>query len=73
VEARRVALFSLISVGYSIMPSASRLHGIKSRRMRWAGHVPRTGRREMHIGFLVVKPQEREDYDDKDVGGWKIL
>jgi hypothetical protein len=24
---------------------------IKSRRMRWAGHVVRMGRREMHVGY----------------------
>jgi hypothetical protein len=28
---------------------------IKPRRMRWAGHVARMGRRVMHIG-LVEKP-----------------
>jgi hypothetical protein len=25
---------------------------IKSRRMRWAGHVTQMRRREMHVGFL---------------------
>jgi len=24
---------------------------IKSRRMRWAGHIARMGREEVHIGF----------------------
>jgi hypothetical protein len=31
-------------------PSIIRM--IKSRRMKWVGHVARVGRREMHIGFL---------------------
>jgi hypothetical protein len=30
-------------------PSIIRI--IKSRRMRWAGHVARMGRRGMHIGY----------------------
>jgi hypothetical protein len=37
---------------------------IKSRRMRWAGHVARTGRRGMHIGYWL---------EDQDIGGWTIL
>jgi hypothetical protein len=31
---------------------------MKSRRMRWPGHVARVGRRVMHIGFLG-KPEEK--------------
>jgi hypothetical protein len=32
------------------LPGITRM--IKSRRMRWAGHVARMGRREMHIEYL---------------------
>jgi hypothetical protein len=34
------------------------IRAIKSRRMRWAGHVARMGRGEMHIGFLWGDPRE---------------
>jgi hypothetical protein len=30
---------------------------IKSRRMRWAGHVAQIGRRGLHIRLLVGKPE----------------
>jgi hypothetical protein len=30
---------------------------IKSRRMRWAGHVARMGESEVFTGFLVGKPE----------------
>jgi hypothetical protein len=32
---------------------------IKSRRMRWAGHVARMGRREMRIGCWWESQRER--------------
>jgi hypothetical protein len=32
---------------------------IKSRRMRWAGHVARIGKRAVHTGFLVGRPEGR--------------
>jgi hypothetical protein len=46
---------------------------IKSRRMRWAGHVARMGRRGMHIGYWWEMQKERDHGEDKDVGGWTIL
>jgi hypothetical protein len=30
---------------------------IKSRRMKWAGYVARTGRREMHVGYWWESPK----------------
>jgi hypothetical protein len=33
---------------------------IKSRRMRWAGHVVRMGRRGMHIGYWWESQKERD-------------
>jgi hypothetical protein len=39
---------------------------IKSRRMRWAGHVARWGRRGTHIGYWW----ERDHLEDQDIGGW---
>jgi hypothetical protein len=46
---------------------------IKSRRMIWAGHVARMGRRGMHIGFWWESQKERDHKEDLDVGGRIIL
>jgi hypothetical protein len=46
---------------------------IKSRRMRWAGHVARMGRRGMHIGYWWESQKVIDHWQDQDVGGWKIL
>jgi hypothetical protein len=46
---------------------------INSRRMRWAGHVARMGRRGMHIGYWWESQKERDHYEDQDVCGWIIL
>jgi hypothetical protein len=35
----------------NLYSSPSIIRVIKSRRMRWAGHVARMGRRGMHIGY----------------------
>jgi hypothetical protein len=37
---------------------------IKSRRMRWTGHVARMGRRG---------EKERDHYEDQKVGEWTML
>jgi hypothetical protein len=42
---------------------------IKSRRMRWAGHVARTGRGEVLTGFWLGGPKARDHWKDLDVGG----
>jgi hypothetical protein len=34
---------------HNLYSSTNRM--IKSRRMRWAGHVARMGRRGMHVGY----------------------
>jgi hypothetical protein len=39
---------------HNLYPSPSIILIIKSRRMRWTGHVPRMGRRVVH---LVAKPE----------------
>jgi hypothetical protein len=46
---------------------------MKSRRMRWAGHVARMGRRGMHIEFWWENQKERDHEEDQDVGGLIIL
>jgi hypothetical protein len=42
---------------------------IKSRRMRWAGHVARMGMGEVLTGFWLGGPKVRDNWEDLGVGG----
>jgi hypothetical protein len=46
---------------------------IKSRMVRWVGHVARMGRREIHIGYYWESQMEREHREDQGLGGFSIL
>jgi hypothetical protein len=46
---------------------------IKSRRIRWAGHVARMGRREACIWFRWGNLRERDHWEDPVVDGRIIL
>jgi hypothetical protein len=46
---------------------------IKSRRTRWAGHVARMGREEVHTGFWWGNLKERDHLEDGGVDGRIIL
>jgi len=46
---------------------------IKSRRMRWAGHVARMGEERACIGSWWGNRRERDHWRDLDVDGWIIL
>jgi len=46
---------------------------IKSRRMRWAGHVARMGEERGVYRVLVGKPEGRSHWEDLGVDGWIIL
>ena len=46
---------------------------VKSRRMRWVGHVARMGRGEVCTGFWRRNPRERDHWGDPDVDGRIIL
>jgi hypothetical protein len=46
---------------------------IKSRRMRWAGHVARMGAGEVFTGFWLGGPKVRDHWEDLGVGGRIIL
>ena len=46
---------------------------VKSRRMRWAGHVARMGTGEVYTGFLWGNVRERDHLGDLGVCGKMIL
>jgi len=46
---------------------------IKSRRMRWAGHVARMGEERECIGSWWGNRREGDHWGDLDVDGWIIL
>jgi hypothetical protein len=58
---------------HNLYSSPNIIRMIKSRRMRWAGHVERMGEREMHLGYWLESQKERDHYEDQDVGRWTIL
>jgi hypothetical protein len=58
---------------HNLYSSPSVIRMIKSRRMRWAGHVARIGRSGMHIGYFWESQKERDHWEDEDVGGRTIL
>jgi hypothetical protein len=45
---------------HNLYSSPNIIRMMKSRMMRWAGHVARMGRREMHIGYLWGNQEERD-------------
>ena len=53
--------------------SLNTVRAIKSRRMRWAGHVARMGEEIVVYGFLLVKLEEGDHWGDLGVDGWLIL
>jgi hypothetical protein len=57
----------------NLYSSPSIIRMMKSRRMRWAGHVGRMGRRGMQIEYRWESQKERYHYEDQNVGGWIIL
>jgi hypothetical protein len=46
---------------------------IKSRRMRWAGHVAQMGGREACVGFWWGNLRERDHWREPGVGGKTVL
>jgi hypothetical protein len=58
---------------HNLYSSPNIIRMIKSRRMRWTGHVARRGRGGMHIGYGWGSQKERVHKEDQDIGGWTIL
>jgi hypothetical protein len=53
--------------------SPNTIRMIKSRNIKWVGHVARMGRRRMHTGFWQENKKESDKYQDLDEGRWFIL
>jgi hypothetical protein len=53
---------------HSLYSSPNIVTVIKSRRMRWAGHVARMGE-ERGICRILVSPKARDHWEDLRVGG----
>jgi hypothetical protein len=58
---------------HNLNSSPSIFRMIKSRRMRLEGHVARIEEKMNAYRILVGKPEERNHWEDQDVGGWTIL
>jgi hypothetical protein len=58
---------------HNLYSSPNVIRMIKSRRMRWAGHVVRMGEKVNAYRILVGNQKERDYYGDQDVGGWTVL
>jgi hypothetical protein len=54
---------------HSLYISPDIIRVIKSRRMRWAGHVGRMGEVRNAYKILVGKPEERDHSEDLSVDG----
>jgi hypothetical protein len=57
---------------HNLYSSPSTIRVTKSRRMRWAGHIARMGKRGMLIGYWWKSQKERDHWEDQDVDEWTI-
>jgi hypothetical protein len=58
---------------HNLYSSPNIIRMIKSRRMRWAGPVARTGETRNAYRILVGKPEGKKPLGRQDVGEWTIL
>jgi hypothetical protein len=54
---------------HSLYSSPNIVRVIKSRRMRWAGHVARMGKRRDVYGILVGRPEGKKNWEDLGIDG----
>jgi hypothetical protein len=54
---------------HSLYSSPNIIRVIKSRKMRWAGHVACMGRGEVLTGFWLGGPEARGHWEDLGIGG----
>jgi hypothetical protein len=54
---------------HSLYSSSNIVRVIKSRRMRWAGHVARMGEGRGVYRVFVGRPEARDHWEDLGVGG----
>jgi hypothetical protein len=54
---------------HSLYSAPNIVRVIKSRRLRWAGHVACMGEGEMFTGFWSEGPKGRDQWEDIDIGG----
>jgi hypothetical protein len=53
----------------SLYSSPNIVRVVKSRRVRWAGHMAHMGRGEMFTEFRLGGPKGRDHWEDLGVGG----
>jgi hypothetical protein len=58
---------------HNLYSSPSIIRMIKSRRIRWAGHLARMEARAMHVRYWWESQKERDHWEDAYVSGWIIL
>jgi hypothetical protein len=54
---------------HNLYSSPDIIRQVKSRRMRWVGHVARMGKERKVYKVLVESPKERDHWEDQGVGG----
>jgi hypothetical protein len=54
---------------HNLYSSPRIIRQVKSRRMRWEGHVARMGEERKVYKVLVAKPEGKNHLEDQDVGG----
>jgi hypothetical protein len=57
---------------HNLYSSPSTIRMIKSRRVRWAGHVARMGEKR-NAYRILGNPEGKRPLGNQDVGGWTIL
>jgi hypothetical protein len=58
---------------HSLYSSPDVIRMIKSRRMRWAGHITQLGEKRNEYRLFMGKPEGRRPLERERIGGWTIL